>query len=443
MNYFLKKLTVNYFFILLLLLITGCNLRKSSSSNSANLLVKPDSVYSIMKKVADWQTEEILSNGFKHSERDWTNATLYTGLLKFAELSNDGKYYQFMKEKVGDKFKWNLYKDRVRYHADYYAVGQTYSRFYELYKDPKMIEDLTALADTLLARPHNEPLNWKNGIAFREWAWCDALFMAPPTLAMLSKATNNTAYLDLCDKLWWKTTDFLYDKDAHLYFRDERFLNKKEKNGEKVFWARGNGWVLAGLVRVLENMPKDYSQRGKWLKLYHEMIEKVATLQNEDGTWRTSLLDPESHPMKETSGTAFFTYALAWGINNGILDKKIYSPSIWKAWKALDISVHPNGMLGHVQKISAAPGIVTYDDTEVYGVGAFLLAGNEMLKIAMDSKKHKDILIVKNTSSNPQKISNLLNNNKDISFMNMLTKKTLSSSTLINEGTTLYLKKID
>lgn len=244
-----------------------------------------------------------------------------------------------------------------------------------------MIADLRVLADTLLARPHTESLEWKNHIGLREWAWCDALFMGPPPLAMLARVTGNQAYLDLVDKLWWKTTDYLYDPNEHLYFRDGSFLKKWERNGAKIFWSRGNGWVMGGLVRVLENMPADYPTRDRWITLYKDMASRITALQQPDGSWRASLLDPASYPIKETSGTSFFAYALAWGINQGILDSEVYAPAVWKAWDALVTSVHPSGKLGYVQPIGAAPNAVSPDQTEVYGVGAFLLCGREMLKM--------------------------------------------------------------
>lgn len=339
-----------------------------------------DSVLQLMKTVADWQIDSIQKNGWRHHELDWTNGALYAGLLKFAALADNDRYYQFMKTNVGEKYDWQLNHTKNRYHADYYCVGQLYCRFYEMYHDPKMIKDLRDLADTLAARPHTESLEWKNNIGQREWAWCDALFMGPPTLAMLAKVTDNQAYLDLCNKLWWKTTDYLYDEDEHLYFRDGSFLDKKEKNGKKVFWSRGNGWVMGGLVRVLEYMPNNYPDRKKWEQLYKDMASKIASLQQADGTWRASLLDPESYPAKETSGTGFYTYALAWGINRGLLDKKTYEPVVWKGWRALAEAIHPGGKLGYAQQIGAAPGHVSYDDTEVYAVGAFLLAGSELVK---------------------------------------------------------------
>jgi unsaturated rhamnogalacturonyl hydrolase len=198
--------------------------------------------------------------------------------------------------------------------------------------------------------------------------------MGPPAFAALPKATGEIKYLDLTDRLWWKTADYLYDKDENLFYRDSRYFKQKEKNGRKVFWSRGNGWVMGGLVGVLQNMPADYPTRPRWNQQFKEMAKKIASLQQADGTWHASLLDPASFPVKETSGTGFYCYALAWGINNGLLDAL-------KAWKALAACVHPDGKLGFVQKIGDSPASVGYEDTEVYGVGAFLLAGTEIAKL--------------------------------------------------------------
>jgi rhamnogalacturonyl hydrolase YesR len=155
-------------------------------------------------------------------------------------------------------------------------------------------------------------------------------------------------------------------------------LDKREKNGAKVFWSRGNGWVLAGLARVIENMPAAYPERQKFIAQFKDMAAKVASLQQPDGSWHASLLDPGSYPIKETSGTGFYCYALLWGMNHGILDKKIYLPVVKKAWMALLTSVQQDGMLGYVQQIGASPDKVTAQSNEVYGTGAFLLAGAQL-----------------------------------------------------------------
>lgn len=337
-----------------------------------------DSVYFYMKKVADWQWNTLATAGWKDNRKDWTNGAMYTGMLAWAKIANNETYYQKLVD-VGNVTKWQI--GQSRFFADSYCVGSMYSQLYKIYKNPEYIADFKKMADSLLKRPHIESLLWKNNIYLREWAWCDALFMGPPSLADLSDATGDQRYLDEACKLWWRSSDFLYDKHDHLFFRDSRYFTQKEKNGQKVFWSRGNGWVMAGIARILSTMPNDHAGRRKFIKQFKQMAKKVASLQQPDGSWHTSLLDPDSYAGKETSGTGFFCYALAWGINQKILPHKQFYPVVTKAWKALTTSVHPDGKLGYVQPQGAAPDKVTFDDTEVYGVGAFLLAGSEMIKL--------------------------------------------------------------
>ncbi|WP_300602029.1 glycoside hydrolase family 88 protein [Niabella sp.] len=336
---------------------------------------KPKEVLKIMHRVADWQLADWKTKGFKYGKADWTNGACYTGLYSAGTLKGGKKYLQALVN-IGNDLGWNT--GRRRFFADDYCVGQTYAQLLVKYKNPKMIAPFTLLADSILAKPHDEPLNWKNSIQLREWAWCDALFMGPPSLAYLTTATKDPKYLDMAAKLWWKTTDFLYDPSEQLYFRDESYFNKKEKNGQKTFWSRGNGWVLGGLVRMLENMPANYPDKPRFEKLYKDMIAKVVSLQQSDGSWHASLLDPESFPIKEMSGTGFFCYAILWGLNHGLLDKATYWPAAKRAWDVMVSSVNADGMLGYVQRIGAAPDKVNAESTEVYGVGAFLLAGTQL-----------------------------------------------------------------
>lgn len=341
--------------------------------------INPTAVYNIMKKVADWQWATIEKEGWKNDTKDWTNGTLYAGMMAWGGVSKEDTYYEKLRA-VGESNNWEIGKDR--HEADDYCVGQLYSLMYGLYGNPKYIADFKSLADTLVMLPHTESLEWKNKIDYREWAWCDALFMGPPALAYLTAATGDPKYLDKASKLWWKTTDYLYDPEEHLYYRDSRFFEKREQNGKKVFWSRGNGWVMGGLVGMLSVMPEDHPDRERSEDLLRTMSAKIIKLQQPDGTWRASLLDPDAYPAKETSGTGFFCYALAWGINNGILDYQTYGKATLDAWQALVDAVHGDGKLGFVQPQGASPDAVTYEDTEVYGVGAFLLAGTEMLELS-------------------------------------------------------------
>jgi unsaturated rhamnogalacturonyl hydrolase len=173
----------------------------------------------------------------------------------------------------------------------------------------------------------------------------------------------------------------LYDPEEHLYFRDASYLGKHEANGRKLFWSRGNGWVMGGIARVLDYMPKNYPARPKYVAQFREMAAAVIKVQGEDGLWRSGLLDPQAYPLPEASGSAFIAYALAWGVNQGILDRNTYAPAARKAWAGLLTHVYADGRLGCIQPVGAAPGQFKTTSSFVYGVGAFLLAGSQMQRL--------------------------------------------------------------
>lgn len=272
------------------------------------------------------------------------------------------------------------------YHADDLAIGQTYADLYFLYRDPKMIARLRARLDAILsAPPAIQSLDFHQPYdqASQLWSWCDSLFMAPPVWMQLFAATGDDRYLDFAVKNWWRTTDYLYDPVEHLYFRDSTYFDRREANGKKVFWSRGNGWVMAGLVRMLQLLPASHPSHARFEQLFREMAEAILTAQPPDGLWHSSLLDPQSYPLKETSGSGFYAYALAWGVNQGLLDDAKFKPAIRKAWLALADCVDAEGKLTHVQPIGSDPKTFADESTEVYGVGAFLLAGSELYRMAV------------------------------------------------------------
>ena len=202
--------------------------------------------------------------------------------------------------------------------------------------------------------------------------------MAPPAGTELSQVTGDPTYDEYVDREWGETEKVLYDNQKHLFSRDASFLDKREKNGEKIFWSRGNGWVMAGLVRVLAGLPSDDPLRPHYIALLKQMAAEVAAIQGSDGLWRPGLLDPASYPLPEVSGSAFFTYALAWGIDHKMLDAKIYLPVVEKAWAGMLAHIYQDGRLGAIQPIGAAPADYKVSSSCNFGVGAFLLAGSEL-----------------------------------------------------------------
>ena len=316
------------------------------------------------KKVADWQ----LAYAAPKFNQQWTFAALYDGFLAASKTTGDPKYHDAM-VKMAQGYDWKLLNGRFP-HADDMALGQTYMDLYLENHDAHRMADTKAILDQLVVRP-DDP-------AKLLWWWCDALFMAPPVLARMSTATGDPRYLNYMDKEWWETSASLYDPAEHLYFRDSRYFTQKEANGQKLFWSRGNGWVMGSFVKVLSVMPKDYPTRPKYIAQYKEMAARLAAIQSKDGLWRTGLLDPGAYDLPEVSGSAFFTYSMAWGINNGILDRAKYEPVVKRAWAGMLTHVYADGRLGSIQPIDAQPGKFKPSASYVYGIGGFLLAASEV-----------------------------------------------------------------
>lgn len=342
--------------------------------------IKPEEVKKNMKRVADWQIEhfdESYTFNDPHHPLDWTNGALYVGMVKWAQMADDDTYYEWLKN-IGEQQEWKLWKRR--YHADDHTVGQMYCELYRKYGDNKMIEPTQRQFDFIMYHPSQSKLNWRTPFHQDRWNWCDALFMSPPVWAKLYHITGDKKYLDFMVSEYKATTDFLFDKKENLYYRDESYMGKLD-NGTKIFWSRGNGWVFAGLANILTELDPKSKAYKYFLKIYKKMAKKLIDIQTPQGHWAMSLLGQEYYPTPETSGSSFYIFGLAWGINNGILDYETYEPAVRKGWDAMVSYITEEGMLGYVQPIGAGPGKAWPDKTEVYGTGAFLSAGSEVYKL--------------------------------------------------------------
>ena len=329
----------------------------------------PETV-AIMRKVFDWQLAHPTTAQYPITEskgnRGWVHGAFLTGVMEASRATGDAAYVDYARKDAAAS-GWQLGPRPD--HADDHIVGQTYLELNALAPDPKQIEATKAGIDALVAKP----------ITGRElWWWCDALYMCPPTLAKLATATGDKKYLEALDRWYWDAYVYLYDPEAALFYRDKRYLFPAE--GPKVFWSRGNGWVIAGLARLLDALPKDYPLRTKYIALYQAMAAKLIAVQSADGLWRANLLD-EAGAHGEASGSAFFCYALAWGINEGILPADKYRPAVDKTWAALLGCVDAEGRLGWVQPIGFAPDHYDATTYQEYGAGAFLAAGGQVMKL--------------------------------------------------------------
>lgn len=370
---------------LVIVLVTLCTLFNCSVTQkvTAQISINKSDVRASMVKALEWQEAHPI---MAESPTDWTNGAYYTGVARAHHSTKDMIYLAALKNQ-GYWNDWKTY-DRI-YHADDIAISYSYL-YVDMNGARKNFVDLKP-TKTFLDEHLRKPNQWsagtdKNKMKNILWWWCDALFMAPPVITLYAKHKNQPEYIDEMHKYYLETYNQLYDKEEHLFARDLRFVwngtseDRKEENGKKIFWSRGNGWVIGGLALILEDMPKDYKHRSFYVELYKEMAAKLLKIQSKEGLWTTSLLSPESYGHGEVSGSGFHTFALAWGINNGFLDKK-YKPAVIKAWDAIKKCQHEDGRVGWVQNIGFDPRPADADSWQNYGTGAFLLAGSEILKL--------------------------------------------------------------
>lgn len=332
----------------------------------------PAAIDKVTRKVADRQ----LAFAQPFFDKIWTESVLYSGFIAASESTGDGKYRDAMAT-MSKGFEYKLRNSTPN--ADDQSIAQTYLELY-LHggkKDAAIIaptrENLEQVIGLDTLKPGDQRIPW--------W-WCDALFMAPPVWVRMYAATGEHRYVEYMNAQWKRTSELLYDPQEHLYARDATFIGKLGPNGKKIFWSRGEGWVMGGLVRTLQYLPKDDPRRPFYIQQLREMSARVAELQDKDGLWHSSLLDPEHFPLPEVSGSALFVYGMAWGVNEGVLDRATYLPVITKAWAGMLQHIYADGRLGDIQQTGAEPTPYLPSSSYNYGVGGFLLAASEMKKLA-------------------------------------------------------------
>jgi unsaturated rhamnogalacturonyl hydrolase len=369
----MKHLNLSIIFIICLFL-GSCTQKSTPKLGSQNAIEQR-----IVKALA-WQEANPI---YAKHPTDWTNGAYYTSIMRAHQNTGNKAFYDAMLN-MGKRNAWKTY---IRlFHADDVVISNAYLYLKQL--GNKEV-DLTA-TDRFIQAHLYEPQDWKIGKGNKEqvilWWWCDALYMAPPLLVKYGVMKKDMKYLDDMHKYYIECYNLLFDKDENLFFRDRRFVNsnpevQREPNGKKVFWSRGNGWVIAGLALMLEDMPKNYLHRPFYEDLYKKMAQKMLEIQPEDGLWRTSLYAPENFNHGEVSGSGFHTFALAWGINKGLLDSEKYKPAVLKAWKAMEACQQESGKVGWVQNIGFDPKPADAESWQNFGTGAFIMAGSEVLKL--------------------------------------------------------------
>lgn len=316
----------------------------------------------------------------------WTRSTYFEGLMALYFVESNQTYYDYAVE-WGKSHDWApAYGSTRTRDGDNQCCGQTYIELYQIDPQPERISSMKRCIDRMVDSDESS-----------DWWWIDAIQMAMPVFAKLGAVYEDNQYFEKMYDLFSFSKNQhgdngLYNTVDHLWWRDADFDPPyTEPNGEDCYWSRGNGWVFAALVRVLDVLPENEAHRDEYLTTFREMAEALVDVQRPDGFWNVSLHDPDNFGGKELSGTAFFTYGLAWGVNKGFLTDEKYKTAFINGWNGMaNDAVHSNGFLGYVQGTGKEPASaqpVTYDrepNFEDFGLGAFLLAGSEVYKFAQN-----------------------------------------------------------
>jgi rhamnogalacturonyl hydrolase YesR len=349
-------------------------------ATAAPALPNKQEILTLLERANSWQLAHPV---MKPDDRNWERATWYTGVMA-AWKSTRNPLFLDQALDWGRRHQWQVGTEPDG--ANRLFCVETWTELYLVKKDRAMI----APAIQWLASPdplspggaqqwyldHYDRQNLKQGFVY-----VDSLYGAS-ALAMLAQATGNNQYLDIMNAFFDDVTGQLLDKESGLYYRDPSFIGQRTAQGKKILWSRGNGWAFAGIARVLEYLPKDHPSRRRYLAIFRRQAAELIKRQGADGLWRVNLEDPEQFPNPETSGTGFFCFGLAWGINHGILNRQEYLPAVQKAWAGLTQSLSPEGKVLWGQQVDGEPHAVARESTHEYVTGSFLLSGSEVYKLA-------------------------------------------------------------
>jgi unsaturated rhamnogalacturonyl hydrolase len=335
----------------------------------------------------------------------WTRGVFYEGHMALYYVYKDTAIYNYAYN-WAKYHNWEMaYKSTTTTSADDQCCGQTYLELYNLKPSAEKYYYVKTCLDNSIKKSN------------RYWTWIDAIQMAMPAYALLGQITNDKKYFDYMYSSYKYTRDSLdvtgmFNISDGLWWRDKNFNTPYvNSNGKQVYWSRGNGWVYAALVRVLNIIPKTETHYNDYLKDYLLMSKSLLACQREDGFWNPSLADSNEYGGKETSGTSLFVYGMAWGLNNGILDRKTYLTAVEKGWSAMSRdAIHNNGIIGWMQGTADDPsddqplGYDKLPNFEDYGAGCVLLAAAESYKMALVLEKEDSIKTGLNDTENYRKL---------------------------------------
>ncbi len=236
--------------------------------------------------------------------------------------------------------------------------------------------------------------------------WDDTVYMLSIFLLQMYETTGESKYLDDCIReirahaaklrdpqtgLWWHgwsvTNTYHEDKCCQYMWNS----NNLQRNTE--FWGRGNGWIAMSLADALSVMTQEHPDYDELMSYYRRMMDTLVKLQDAGtGHWRQLPLrtaDADKGNYIESSCTAMFGYALAKGINSGLLKGRKYRKAAVKAYDGLNrlsVSIDDSISMSNICAGTCIGEKAYYysrsiSDDESFAIGAYLLFDNQINNI--------------------------------------------------------------
>ncbi|AUP79226.1 glycoside hydrolase family 88 protein [Flavivirga eckloniae] len=349
--------------------------------------LKAQSIYdkATIKELMDRVNAYQLKNPWQKYDDNWIRGTYYAGVMACYFATEDETFLK-QSDALCESLNWTLPTLPPVHDAsgvNLLTCGQTMIESYMAKRDKKKIKSIIEhLENPAIRNPVSNPREWYYEGGTR---YVDGLFTGPPALAMLYDVTGNKKYLEWMDACFWDVYGKLYNTDLDLFYRDKRFFPSNTEGNKQIIWSRGNGWAIAGIARILEYLPMEHGNYKRYEEVMKGMAAALKKCQSEEGFWYPNLADPDYAPFKETSGTSFFIYGIAYGINHGILSKEEYIPVVKKAWKSVTDEISKKGKVQWGQLVGDRPVNLSKDDSHEYVTGTFLLAASEMYKMNLNN----------------------------------------------------------
>ena len=284
--------------------------------------------------------------------------SLWVNAIECARLTGDeGRKNRLVRLFDDFRPRHRLYNVCSRpYHVDDSVFGALPYEIYLATGDRECLEMGNWYADTQWSEPcfgtyverHNAPREeqwdyYRRGFSPQTRLWIDDMYMITALQSQAFRATGDRKHIERAAKEMC-----FYLEKLQLKEGDAKGLFNHAPDAPFV-WARGAGWMAAGMALVLDRLPGDSPHRAEVMRGYRDMMSALLRYQRADGLWFQLVDrpdDPENWP--ETSGSAMYAYAFMVGVRRGWLDAGTYGAAARRTWDALCARLDKYGNLSGV-----------------------------------------------------------------------------------------------